>query len=69
MYGLVQLLLWRINSINDLTKNAHLSNQNQSIQITQMEFDKLYEEWMSRKGFIIRNKSTMNILKVQSMLK
>lgn len=34
-----------------------------------MEFDKLYEEWMSRKGFIIRNKSTMNILKVQSMLK
>jgi hypothetical protein len=67
MLGLVQILLWRINSINDQNKSINQSNE--SIQITQTEFDKLYEEWMSRKGFIIRNKSTMNILKVQSMLK
>lgn len=67
MLGLVQILLWRINSINDQNKSINQSNE--SIQITQTEFDKLYEEWMGRKGFIIRNKSTMNILKVQSMLK
>lgn len=46
--GLLQVLQWRINALKQ--DNNGTRNDQTEIQISSKEFDKLYDEWLARKG-------------------
>ena len=52
--GLLQVLQWRINSLQH-GKTDRAKEQQSPIQISQKEFDKLYNEWLVRKGINVNH--------------
>ena len=68
--GLVQVLKWRISSL----KNSQRGNESRrardpsDIQISQKEFDKLYSEWLARKGVTAGAGGGGHFMSMQCML-
>lgn len=52
--GLLQVLQWRINSLKH-GKSERSKESQGPIQISQKEFDKLYNEWLVRKGINVNH--------------